>query len=233
MRTMELWLGAIGCAGLVGALYAALVLAPAAVGESVAQRILYLHAPAAFAAYGCIFVVAIASAVYLRRRSAAADRVAVAAAEVGVLMCTLVLVTGSIWGRARWGAWWTPDPRLTLTLILWAIYLSYVLLRAFGGDDEEIAPYAAVLGIFGVLAIPAIRVSARLMKGMHPSVLAPREGGGSGLTDPYMKLAFWGGAAAMLLVAACLVLLRTRLERAERETMALRRAADAAEGVVG
>jgi len=229
---MELWLGAIGCAGLVGALYVALLVAPAAVGESVAQRILYLHAPSAFAAYGCIFVVAIASAVYLWKRSEAADRVAVAAAEVGVLMCTLVLVTGSIWGRARWGAWWTPDPRLTLTLILWAIYLSYVLLRAFGGDDEEIAPYAAVLGIFGVLAIPAIRVSARLMKGMHPSVLAPREGG-SGLADPSMKLAFWGGTVAMVLVAVTLVLLRTRLERAERETNALRRLADAAEGVGG
>jgi hypothetical protein len=115
-------------------------------------------------------------------------------------------------------------------LILWAIYLSYVLLRAFGGDDDEVAPYAAVLGIFGVLAIPAIRVSARLMKGMHPSVLAPRDGG-DGLADPSMKLAFWGGTVAMLLVAASLVLLRTRLERAERETMALRRLADAAEGV--
>jgi heme exporter protein C len=230
MRAMESWLGMIGCAGLVAAIYVALIVAPAAAGESVAQRILYLHAPSAFAAYGCIFVVAIASAVYLWKRSAAADRVAVAAAEVGVLMCTLVLVTGSIWGRARWGAWWTPDPRLTLTLILWAIYLSYVLLRAFGGDEEEIAPYAAVLGIAGVLAIPAIRVSARLMKGMHPSVLAPRDGGESGLADPYMKLAFWGGTAAMLLVAACLVALRTRLERVEREALGLRRLTDAAEG---
>src|SRR5262245_15703731 len=226
---MELWLGMIGCVGLAATIYVALLVAPAAVGESIDQRILYLHAPSAFAAYGCIFVVAIASAVYLWKRSTAADRVALAAAEVGVLMCTLVLITGSIWGRARWGAWWTPDPRLTLTLILWAIYLSYVLLRAFGGEEEEIAPYAAVLGIAGVLAIPAIRVSARLLKGMHPSVLAPREGGGSGLTDPYMKLAFWGGTVAMLLVAAALLLLRTRLERVEREAVALRRLADAAE----
>jgi heme exporter protein C len=145
-------------------------------------------------------------------------------------MCTIVLITGSIWGRARWGAWWTPDPRLTLTLILWAIYLSYVLLRAFGGDDEEIAPYAAVLGIFGVLAIPAIRVSARLMKGMHPSVLAPRDGG-SGLTDPLMQAALWGGALAMVLMALALVGVRARLERAERALTAVRRAADAAEGV--
>jgi heme exporter protein C len=232
MGAMEAWLGAVGSAALVAALYVALVVAPGAVGESVAQRILYLHAPSAFAAYGCIFVVAGASAVYLWKRSAAADRLAVAAAEVGVLMCTFVLVTGSIWGRARWNVWWTPDPRLTLTLILWAIYLSYVLLRAFGGDDDEIAPYAAVLGIFGVLAIPAIRVSARLMKGMHPSVLANRDGG-SGLTDPYMQLALWGGTVAMLVMAACLVALRSRLERVERETTALRRAAESVEGVSG
>src|SRR5215813_5033016 len=103
MPAMELWLGTIGCAGLVAAIYVALIVAPAAAGETVVQRILYLHAPSAFAAYGCIFVVAIASAVYLWKRSDAADRLAVAAAEVGVLMCTLVLVTGSIWGRARWG----------------------------------------------------------------------------------------------------------------------------------
>ena len=226
---MALWLGTIGCMGLAAVIYVALLVAPAAVGEGMDQRILYLHAPSAFAAYGCIFVVAIASGVYLWKRSTAADRVAMAAAEVGVLMCSLVLITGCIWGRARWGAWWTPDPRLTLTLILWAIYVSYVLLRAFGGEEEEIAPYAAVLGIAGVLAIPAIRVSARLMKGMHPSVLAPREGGESGLTDPYMKLAFWGGAVAMLMVSAALVLLRSRLERAEREAVALRRLADVAE----
>lgn len=230
---MTTWLAMTGSAALVAALYVALLVAPGALGEGPAQRILYLHAPAAFASYACIFVVAGASAVYLWKRSPGADRLAVAAAEVGVLMCTIVLVTGTIWGRARWGAWWTPDPRLTLTLILWAIYVSYVLLRAFGGDDDEIAPYAAVLGIFGVLAIPAIRVSARLMKGMHPSVLAPREGGGSGLTDPSMQLAFWGGTVALLLVAACLVALRTRLEGIERETMALRRATDATWGVGG
>ena len=121
MARMERWLGLVGSLALVAALYVALLLAPGARGEGVVQRILYLHAPSAFASYGCIFVVAIASAVYLWKRSAAADRLAAAAAEVGVLMCSLVLITGCIWGRARWGAWWTPDPRLTLTLILWAL----------------------------------------------------------------------------------------------------------------
>jgi heme exporter protein C len=219
-------MGAVASVALVAALYVGLLLAPGAVGEGSVQRILYVHAPAAFAAYGCVAAVAVASAVYLWNRAPAADRVAVAAAEVAVLMGTLVLVTGSIWGRARWNAWWTPDPRLTLMLILWAIYLSYVLLRAFGGEDEDIAPYAAVLGIFGVLAIPAIRLSSRLMRGIHPSVIAPREGG-SGLGDPYMSLALWGGTAAMLLIAAWLVAVRTRLERVERDVRALRRLAEA------
>jgi heme exporter protein C len=229
MRGMR-WFGVVASAALVAVLYVALLVAPEAVGEGAVQRILYIHAPSAFAAYGCIFVAAGASLVYLWKRSPAADRLAASAAEVGVLMCTFVLITGSIWGRARWNAWWTPDPRLTLMLILWAIYVSYVVLRAFGGEDEEIAPYAAVVAIAGVLAIPAIRLSSRLMRGIHPSVIAPRDGG-SGMTDPYMRLALWGGAVAMLLVAAWLVAVRTRLERVEREVRAVRRAADAAEGV--
>ena len=98
-------------------------------------------------------------------------------AEVGVLFCTLVLVTGPIWARPIWGVWWTWDPRLTMTVILWAIYARYLMLRAFGGDDEAIARYAAVLGIVGVLDIPVIRVSVRLLQGIHPAVLTTRDGG--------------------------------------------------------
>ena len=80
-----------------------------------------------------------------------------------------MLVTGPIWARPIWGVWWTWDPRLTMTVILWAIYAAYLMLRAFGGDDEAVARYAAVLGIVGVLDIPVIRVSVRLLQGIHPA----------------------------------------------------------------
>ena len=88
-----------------------------------------------------------------------------------MLFCTLVLVTGPIWARPIWGVWWTWDPRLTMTVILWAIYARYLMLRAFGGDEDAVARYAAVLGIVGVLDIPVIRVSVRLLQGIHPAVL--------------------------------------------------------------
>ena len=94
-----------------------------------------------------------------------------AAAEVGTLFCTLVLITGPIWARPIWGVWWTWDPRLTMTLIMWAIYAGYVMLRAFGGDEDATSRYAAVLGIVGALAIPAVHYSVLLLQGIHPAVL--------------------------------------------------------------
>jgi hypothetical protein len=123
------------------------------------------------------FLVAAASAVYLWNGSRTADRLAQAAGEVGVLFCTLVLVSGPLWARPIWGVWWTWDPRLTMTVILWAIYASYLMLRAFGGEDEAVRRYARVLGIVGVLDIPLIKVSVRLLRGIHPAVIVRNEGG--------------------------------------------------------
>src|SRR5207245_3203619 len=147
------------------------------------------------------FLVAAASVVYLWNGSPAADRLAYAAAEVGVLFCTLVLVTGPIWARPIWGVWWTWDPRLTMTVVLWAIYASYLMLRAFGGDDPALARYAAVLGIVGVLDIPLIVVSVRLLRGIHPAVLTRTEGG-TGAAEPGRRTELLVSAAALLLLAA-------------------------------
>jgi heme exporter protein C len=180
----------------------------------------------AWAAFLGFFVVAGASAVHLWNGSRAADRLAEAAAEVGVLFCTLVLITGPLWARPIWGVWWSWDPRLTMTVILWAIYASYLMLRAFGGDDEGIRRYAAVLGIVGVLDIPIIRVSVRLLRGIHPSVIT-RNDGGSGLVDPSMRLALYVSALAVSAVAVWMVQLRMRSSRLAEEIAVLRRAAEA------
>lgn len=220
---LEAALGASAVAGVLAALWLIFVVVPTEATMGIVQRIFYVHVPCAWVAYLCFFLVAGASVAYLRTRSERADRLAVAAAEVGVLFCTLLLVTGPIWARPIWGVWWTWDPRLTMTVILWAIYLGYVMLRAFGAGEEGIASYAAVLGIFGVLAIPVIRVSVRLLHGMHPAVLTTREGG-SGLTDPTMRLTLFVTAIAMTLLAAWLVVLRVRLEGLERTAVGLRRA---------
>jgi heme exporter protein C len=93
-----------------------------------------------------------------------------AAAEIGMLFCTLVIITGSIWARPIWGVWWTWDPRLTMVAILWMIYAAYILLRLLAGDNELIARYAAVLGIVGVLDIPLLYVAVKLWRGIHPKV---------------------------------------------------------------
>ena len=197
----------------------------------VVQRIFYFHVSSAWVAFLGFFVVAGASAVYLWKHSPGADRLAHAAAEVGVLFCSLVLITGPIWARPIWGVWWTWDPRLTMTVILWAIYASYLMLRAFGGEDEAVRRWAAVLGIIGVLDIPIIMVSVRLLRGMHPAVIARNEGG-SGLVDPWMRIALLVSAVALILLGSWLMQLRVRMGRLGEEMATLRHEEEARRGEV-
>ena len=212
---------------MLAALYLVFVVAPTEREMGVVQRIFYFHVSSAWVAFLGFFLVAGASAIYLRNGSRGADRLAQAAGEVGVLFCTLVLVTGPIWARPVWGVWWTWDPRLTMTVILWAIYASYLVLRAFGGEDEAVRRYAAVLGIVGVLDIPIIMVSVRLLRGQHPAVIVRNEGG-SGLVDPWMRAALAVSAVALVLLATWLISLRGRTLQLAEELAALRRQAERA-----
>lgn len=220
------WLA--GALGLVS-LWLIFVVVPTEAQMGIVQRIFYIHVPCAWAAFACFFLVAGASGVYLKNGRAGADRLALAAAEVGELFCTLVLITGPIWARPIWGVWWTWDPRLTMTVILWSIYAGYLLLRGFAGEEEAVARWAAVLGIVGVLAIPAIRVSVRLLQGIHPAVLTTREGG-SGLTDPTMRLTLYVASVAVLVLAAWLMRLRVRTAVLAAEVRIVRRVVEAREG---
>jgi heme exporter protein C len=215
-------LPAATCAAMLAALAIVFLLAPTEAEMGIVQRIFYFHVSSAWMAFLGFFLVAGASAVYLWNGSRRADRLARASAEVGVLFCTIVLVTGPIWARPIWGVWWTWDPRLTMTVILWAIYASYLMLRAFGGEEEAIARYAAVLGIVGVLDIPLIRVSVRLLRGIHPSVITRNEGG-SGLTDPWMRAGLLVSSLALILLGSWLISLRMRSVWVEEEVAALRR----------
>src|SRR5215470_3129814 len=215
-------LPAVTCAAMLAALYLVFMVVPTEQQMGIVQRIFYFHVSSAWMAFIGFFLVAGASAVYLWNGSRAADRLAEASAEVGVLFCSLVLVTGPIWARPIWGVWWTWDPRLTMTVILWAIYVSYMMLRAFGGEDEAVNRYAAVLGIVGVLDIPIIMVSVRLLRGMHKAVIARNEGG-SGLVDPWMRIALLVSAVAVVLLGSWLMQLRARMGRLGEEMAALRR----------
>jgi len=209
---------------MLAALWIVFMVVPTEREMGIVQRIFYFHVSSAWVAFIGFFLVAGASAVYLWNGSRAADRLAQAAAEIGVLFCTLVLITGPLWARPIWGVWWTWDPRLTMTVILWAIYASYLMLRAFGGEDDAVRRYAAVLGIVGVLDIPIIMVSVRLLRGIHPAVITRNEGG-SGLVDPWMRLGLLVSAVALILLAVWLMQLRVRGARLAEDVAALRREA--------
>ena len=133
-----------------------------------AQKILYVHAPAAWVAFMAFGLVAVASVLYLWLREDRLDRIAESSAEVGVVFTTVVLTTGPLWGRPIWGAYWTWDARLTLTLFLWFIYVGYMVLRGALDDRETRARYSAVLGILGALLIPFIHLSVYLFRTLHP-----------------------------------------------------------------
>jgi heme exporter protein C len=132
------------------------------------QKIFYLHAPAAWVAFLAFGLVAIASILYLWLREDRLDRIAESSAEVGVMFTTVVLTTGPLWGRPVWGAYWTWDARLTLTLFLWFIYVAYLVMRGAIDDRAMRARYSAVLGILGALLIPFIHLSVYLFRTLHP-----------------------------------------------------------------
>ena len=180
--------------------------------QGVVQRIFYFHVPLAMMTFFAFGLVAVASAFFLWRGSRSWDRLAQSAAEVGMVFCTLVLVTGPIWARPIWGTWWTWDARLTTTLILWLIYAAYLMLRTMSGTGDEGARYAAVLGIVGAIDIPIINRSVYWWRTIHPAVLITRQGG-SGLGDPRMQATFGVCMVAFLLLFVWLLWVRSESAR--------------------
>ncbi len=172
------WLGGITAVLMLASLWADFVYAPTEATQGDAQRIFYLHVPLAWVAYLAFAVVFVCSILYLWRRSMRWDVLARSSAEVGLVFTTLVLLTGSLWGRPIWGAWWAWDARMTTTLILWLIYAAYLMLRSYAGDDERGARYAAVLGIVGFADVPLVHRSVTWWRTLHPQpvVLAPASG---------------------------------------------------------
>jgi len=194
------------------ALYEALVGAPTERTMGDVQRIFYYHVPSAWTAFVLFFINFVASIVYLVRRSQRADAVAVVAAEVGVVFCTIVLVTGPLWARPVWGIWWTWDVRLTSTLVLWLIYVSYLFLRRFSSSGQT-PVLAAVLAIFGALDVPLVYFSIWYFRTQHPQPVI----GGGGSLDPAMRTVLLLNWAAFLCFAAMVCWSRYRLERLRHE----------------
>jgi heme exporter protein C len=184
------------------------------------QKILYVHPPLAYGAYLGFVVTAIAGGLFLWRGHELDDHLAIAGAEVGTLFCTLMLITGPIWARGAWGPgnWWVWDARLTLTLLLWFIYLAYLLLRSFTEGDERTARFASIYGILGVVLIPLNYWIIDLVGGraQHPENIQ------SGSLGEGMGLPFLVGNLTLFFAFAYLLVLRLRvgLLRAESEIRA-------------
>jgi heme exporter protein C len=211
---------AIVTAGLLTfALYEALVVAPTEQTMGDVQRIFYYHVPSAWTAFLLFFINFGASLVYLIKRNTKADILALVSAEVGVVFCTVVLVTGPIWARPVWGIWWTWDMRLTLTLVLWLIYVSYLVLRRFSSGSQT-PLIAAVLAIFGALDVPLVYFSIWYFRTQHPSPVIGR----GGELDPRMAHVLLINWLAFSCFAFLVCWSRYRLEQVKRdvdETQAL------------
>jgi len=214
------WLGAAAGAGILIGLYLALVVAPRDAVQGEVQRIMYLHVPSVLTAYLAFTVVFICSIAYLKTRSPRWDAVARSSGELGVLFTGLTLVTGSIWGKPTWGAWWTWDARITSAAILFVIYAGYLMLRGFAEDDAQGARYAAVLGIIGFLDIPVIHLSVDWWRTLHQPATVLRPG------PPKMAwemLRVWlFNVVAFWVLYAYLLAVRVRLEGIRRAALDLK-----------
>ena len=212
---------ALTVAAVPVSLHAAFLLAPNEQKMGVVQRIFYYHVPAAIMAFLGVGLCAVMSALYLWKKDRRYDLYAHAAAELGVLFCTMVLVTGPIWARPVWGVWWTGEVRLTSTLILWLIYVGYLLLRQNADNREQAARWGAIVGIVGALDMPIVYKSVEWWRGLHPKVLKISGGGG---LDPGMERTLLICTITFLLLFATLLFERVRLARLEDEVESLEQA---------
>lgn len=203
-------------ASVVVATWMALVWAPPDAVQGQVQRVMYVHVPSAWTAYLAFIVVFLASVGWLWTKRPVFDAIAVSSAEVGVLFTGLCLIAGSIWAKPTWGVWWTWEPRLITTAVMFVMYVGYLLLRGLSTDLEGRATRAAVIGIVAVVNVPIVHLSVLWMNSLHqlPTVLRP---GGDPTLDDRMLAALMTGMLAFTLLYAWMMVGRVAIERARQE----------------
>src|SRR5712691_1210137 len=208
-----LWSSALGLLGLAGVYLLALEFTPIEARQGVAQKIFYLHVPAAWSALLAFSLVGIVSVLYLWLKDPRLDRFAASSAEVGVVFAAVMLTTGPIWAKPIWGTWWTWDARLTLTLFLFFLFVGYLALRASLHDPAERARFSAVVGILGMLPVPFIHLSVYLFRTLHPQPIVLKPSAPS--LPPEMLRTLLVSTAVFTLLYIGLVTLRYGLAMAE------------------
>lgn len=202
------------------ALTVGLVVAPPDAAQGTSQRLMYVHVPSAWVAYLCFLTVLVGSLGYVRGRDLRWDRVARAAAELGVGLTALAIVTGALWGRVTWGVWWTWDARLVTTTVLLVVYVGYLGVRGLGEDPHTNARRAAVVGVLGFVNVPLVHFSVVWWRTLHqpPTILAP---GTDPPIAPIMAAALGLAMLASTLLAGVVISRRVvRLARAAERTTA-------------
>ncbi|MDR2077280.1 MAG: cytochrome c biogenesis protein CcsA [Desulfovibrio sp.] len=180
---------------------------PLEASMGITQKIFYLHLPLACWGLCSFFLVFAAGIAYLKTRRAVWDTLALAAAEVGLLLTVLALASGMIWARTAWGVWWTWDARLTTTLVMCFVYAGYLLIRTLDMAPERRSLVCAAVGIAAFLDVPLVFFSARLWSYIHPASIS---------LAPEMKVTVIASGASLALLWACLLLFRWRLAEDER-----------------
>ena len=190
------------------------VFAPTETEQGFVQKIMYIHVPSVIVTYLAFFVTFAFGIAYLWKRLLVFDRIAKVSAEIGLIFCAMVLLSGAIWGRPTWGTYWVWDARLTTTLLLFLIFLGYFLLRLSVQDREKEARFASVLGIIGFLDIPIVHKSVEWWRTLHqPSTLFKvEEGAAKPAMPPELLYPLLASMFAMLLFYGYLVLLRWQME---------------------
>ena len=190
--------------GLFGYAPFLIVNAPYEATMGLVQKIFYFHVSTAITMFVAAFTCGIASAIFLFGRRPGADRVAVAAAELTVLLGLIVLVSGPLWARKAWGVWWQWDARLTSTLVMWLVFQAYLLLRRYGGPGSE--KLSAAVGLFGAALVPFVYWSVNVWRTVHPNTnVVPT-------LAPSMRGPFLWSLAAFLVLYVLLLAVRTALE---------------------
>ncbi len=194
-------------------LYFAFFYAPIERVMGIVQKIFYFHVASAWIGFFAFFITFAASILYLITKKYAFDDIAAASAEIGLAFCTIVILTGPLWARPTWGKFWTWDPRLTSTLLLWFIYVGYIMLRQFMDESDRRAKFSAAVGIIGFIDVPVVFLSIQWWNNtIHPNVV---QKGGGGL-HPDMLTAMLVCLLVFTIIYLSLLIRRLRLTNLER-----------------
>ncbi|HEY1482607.1 MAG TPA: cytochrome c biogenesis protein [Candidatus Acidoferrum sp.] len=218
-------LGALAILLVIAAAYASFYIAPEERTMGVVQRIFYFHVGSAWAGMDAFLVCFICNLLYIWKREQKYDWLGVAAAEVGLVLTTVVLITGPIWAKPAWGIYWTWDARLTSTFVLWLLYVSYLLLRTLVEEPDRRALLSSLFGVFAFIDVPLVFGAIRWWRTQHPAPVI-MGGPGSGL-DPTMNKVFFFSVFAMHVLTVFLLVERYGLEKMKSDVDVLQREAEA------